>query len=166
MDLGRARNAYRIIAIMQRNVHSPWAPRLGAFLAALLLGASAVYWVLQWRQAQPAAAPVAAAQSELPTAALGPVAHVLGARAAPASSAPVLDRSEQFKLVGVLARSNGRGAAIIAVNDLPAKTVRVGGAVTDDWVLHAVAPRQATLARGSDRSQTHTLDMPAPNADN
>jgi general secretion pathway protein C len=151
---------------MQRNVHSPWAARLGAFCVALLLGASAVYWTLQWQQAQPSAPAAAAAQSELPSAALGAVAGVLGATAAPAPEAPALDRSEQFNLVGVVARGNGRGAAIIAVNDLPAKTFRVGSAVTDDWVLHAVAPRQATLARGADRSQTHTLDMPAPNADN
>ncbi|WP_395667880.1 type II secretion system protein N [Rhodoferax sp.] len=151
---------------MQRNVYSPWAPRLGAFFSALLLGASAVYWALQWQQAQPAAPASAAAQSELPTAALGAVVGVLGGRPQPVTNAPVQDRSEQFKLVGVLARSNGRGAAIISVNDLPPKAFRVGSTVTEEWVLHTVAPRQATLARGADRSQTHILDMPAADATN
>ena len=73
----------------------------------------------------------------------------------------------RFALTGVVAAQNKVGAALIAVDGKAAKPFVVGALVADEWVLHSVQARQATLLpRGSatvgDVSRALVLDMPAP----
>ena len=154
---------------MQWKPTGKWSARLGAFTTALLLGASAIYWVLHWpvtaAQANASGdATALVAQSAAPIADLATVAGLLGAKTASASSAgseaPV-STSSRFKLTGVVARSNGLGSAIISVDGLPPKSYRVGSDVAGGWVLKSVGPRRAMLSSGPDGPVAQTLEIPA-----
>ena len=159
---------------MQWKPTEKWSARLGAFATALLLGASAIYWVLHWPApaAQASASADAAAlvaQSAAPAADLAAVAGLLGTHAAPASPADTeapASTSNRFKLTGVVARSNGQGSAIISVDGLPPKSYRVGSDVAGGWVLKSVGPRRAMLSSGPDGPVAQTLEIPAPAAPN
>jgi hypothetical protein len=156
---------------MQWKPSEKWAARLGAFCTALLLGASAVYWVLHWPAPYTSIAdgvPLAS-QPAAPAADLSAVAGLLGARqlvASPAKSDAPVSSTSRFKLIGVVARSSGQGSAIIAVDGLAAKSYRVGNLVADGWMLKSVAPRRAMLASGTDDGATQMLEIPAPPAPN
>lgn len=132
------------------DVHSPWAGRVGAALLCALAAASAVFWGARM------AAPGAAAQALPETLALAPtidaraqpllVARLLGAMplvaAGPASVAGPVQR---FALQGVVARAAGQGVALISVDGQPARPLRVGALIAPGYRLQAVGPREAVL---------------------
>lgn len=123
--------------------------------------ASAAFWALRL-SAPPAGAPypppAAASTGALDANAL---ARALGALPdAGAPSAP--PAASRFSLVGVLAGSSHSGAALIAVDGLPAKPFRVGSTVVPGYVLQSVAPRRAVLGSGNQGSSSGgglTVDM-------
>ena len=148
---------------MQWNPTAKWAPRAAAFAAALLLGASTVYWVLHWPASVSGRTDAPAlAQSALPAANLVAVSGLLGAGWVTGDAAPAPVSPNRFRLVGVLARSGGGGSAIIAIDGMPPKSFRVGSEVLDGIRLQSVAPRRATLTSGPDAANVQTLEMPAP----
>ncbi|HXD41669.1 MAG TPA: type II secretion system protein N [Ramlibacter sp.] len=129
------------------------------FILWALVAASAVYWGMKLaaRPGGPAIAPSATrtpAQAD-PVA----VARLLGASPA-AAAAPVANSASRFALVGVVASSSHRGAALIAVDGKPAKPYRVGAAVDPGLVLQAVEGRRAILAASADGPPLITLDLP------
>jgi len=150
---------------MQRNVHS-LGSAAGRVLRCPVGGRQCGLLGFAVAAAQPSNPVVAPAQSELPSAALGAVASVLGAAAAPASQTQ--RRGAQNNSIWWAWWRVATGVARPSSPSTSCRPKRSGSAatVTDEWVLHAVGPRQATLARGADRKQTHTLDMPAPGATN
>ena len=61
-------------------------------------------------------------------------------------------------------RNSGGGAAVIAVDDQPAKVFRVGAVVADGLVLQSLrsdAPRAVTLGAGVDGPAAMTIALPA-----
>ena len=148
---------------MQWNPTEKWAARIAAFTTALLLGASAVVWFLQWPAPAATGLP-ALAQSPAPNPDTVALASLLGSGPAPAPGAAPLESTSRFSLIGVLARSSGQGSALISVDGLPPKSFRVGAVVSDGVVLHSVAARKAMLANRVDGAVAQTLEMPAPAA--
>ena len=147
------------------------AARLGAFVTALLLGASVAFWTLHW----PSSATVPSAAIDLPlTAQAMPGANASAVASLLGGGNPVTSANEvrpvatisRFKLIGVVARSSGQGSAIIAVDGLPPKSFKVGAPVADGLVLQAVGPRRATLTSGPDGAVAQTLEIPASTATN
>lgn len=145
---------------MQTDAFRLWSTRIVTFTLAALAAASAGFWATRgWASAgtdvPPAAVSVAlATDSQSLARALGG-SKVLAQPAAEAATA------SRYALLGVVA-SQGRSAALIAVDGQLAKPVRVGHAVDDRLVLQSVTTRSAVLAASSDGSVLMTLELPAP----
>ena len=147
---------------MVKNTDNRWPVRLATLALWLLAGASVVYWGL--RLSAPAMGiPVPAVATPLPTPDAQALARLLGVVDADApAAAPVASVASRFALVGVLAgRSSGAGAALIAVDSLPAKPFRVGAKVDAGLVLQSVGPRQARLGAALRGPTLVTLEVPA-----
>ena len=140
-----------------------WPPVLVTVLVWVMLAGSATYWGLRWwGEAPQKTLPV----QPVPTLSIDSarVASALGARAASSTSAaapiaPAL--SSRFKLLGVVAGRQGRGAALISVDGQPARPYRVGATVTDGVRVLSLGTRFAEV--GGDGSKVR-LDMPAQSA--
>lgn len=148
---------------MQWTLHPVWAPRLSSFGVALALGAGLAYWYLHWPTAttQPTAS---TAQAELPQADANSITRLLGAQVT-SQAETVVPAANRFSLIGVVARSGGKGSAIIAIDGKPAKSFAVGSTIEEGLVLQSVAPRKAMLAGGMDQTPVQTLEMPAKQKD-
>jgi len=141
---------------------SRWWPVLAAGLFWLVAGLSAGYWVLQAWGRTPVV-PVAGAPllgSEPDTALVaralgvqGPVAVTSEATAAPAS---------RYSLLGVVASagSSRQGAALIAVDDQPARPYRVGATLEGGLVLQSVG--RTTVRLGPSLSGPGTVELAVP----
>jgi general secretion pathway protein C len=148
-----------IIAHMVSNLQNKWAVAGATFAVWGLLAASTVYWGL--KLTAPPAAPTAAT---LPVRAPAPadpvaVARLLGASPVTAVAAPTPSIASRFALLGVVASSSQKGAALIAVDGKPPKPYRVGAEVEEGIVLQSVESRRAVLA-GTDGVPVLTLDLP------
>jgi general secretion pathway protein C len=143
-------------AAMATSAQSLWFARIVSFLLASLAAGSLAFWVLKWTNPM-TATKATAVQLQAPLVSdSGTIAKVLGGGPAePTAAAPLV--SARFVLVGVLAGKNKEGAALIAVDGKPAKPVRVGGIVGEEWTLRAVQTRRAVLARGGEEVQ---IDLP------
>lgn len=89
------------------------------------------------------------------------LARLLGAsppKDAGAGAGPV--PSDRFVLSGLVARSNGQGAALIAVDGKPARTFVVGSELAPGYVLVAVTAREALLAEGLNSPVRAALVLP------
>src|SRR5690606_25587934 len=73
------------------------------------------------------------------------------------SGAPAPDVVSRLSLRGIVTH-DGRGAALIAVGDKPAKPFRVGAEVESGWKLQSVSPRAAVIVH---ENREATLHMPA-----
>lgn len=147
---------------MQKN----WTLRLITALLWAAAACAAVYWGLRFSStpevAVPPVADVAPA-TDLP-ARQNDIARFLGAT--PATALPSEDLiPKRFSLVGVVTSGDG-GAALLTVDDEPAKPYRVGSKIGDSLVLQSVSPRQAVLAASMDGPPLQRLDLrpPAPSA--
>lgn len=142
---------------MASTAHTIWFSRIVSFLLAALAAGSVAFWALKWSNPM-TPANATAVQLQAPVAAdTATVAKALGGGpAAPTAATPLA--SSRFVLVGVLAGKSQEGAALIAVDGKPAKPVRVGGNVGDDWTLRSVQTRRAVLARSGEEVQ---IDLPA-----
>jgi general secretion pathway protein C len=140
---------------------SRWWPVLAAALLWLAVGLAAGYWVLQALGRTPAV-PVAAEPlpAQAPDAVL--VARALGAATAapvPGEARPVT--SSRYALQGVIAGSARQGAALIAVDDQPARPYRVGATVEGGLVLQSVGKGTAKLGPNTSGPATVELKVPA-----
>jgi general secretion pathway protein C len=124
-----------------------------------MAAASIVFWGLRLTAPADALAPpaVAAAPVAVDPAAVG---RLLGATNTPAAAAAMPDAASRFVLQGVVADTDGRGAALIAVDGKPARPFRVGAKIGDSYVLQSVDPRAATLGAGAQGDASFTLKLP------
>lgn len=159
---------------LSRSPASPaLAARLGVGLSTALLWAvvagSAAYWLLQMGDrnngtAAPSAHATGTSEWRADGAAvarsLGVFSDAAPAAASPVESAPRPDALQRLRLHGVLTHG-ATGAALLALDEQPARPVRVGQDIQgldDGWTLHAVRPHAVVLAHGALRQQ---IDMPA-----
>ena len=86
------------------------------------------------------------------------LAQLLGATAPQAVAAPA--NSSRFVLKGVISGAAGKEAALIAIDDKPAKAFRVGSSVEEGLMLQSASARRVTLSASKDGPAVMTLDMP------
>jgi general secretion pathway protein C len=123
----------------------PFAVRLVSVALAAVLVASVTEWLLRFSARRTPAEPVRV----LPAADLdpraqltdtAPIARLLGTGAAPEASA--------IRALGVMAdEGSGRGIAVLAVGDQPAKAYRSGQSVAPGVVLKEVRKDRVVIAR-------------------
>jgi general secretion pathway protein C len=126
-----------------------------------LAAGSVAYWALQISSnSGQSSLNVATAGNETLGGALDAtsLARLLGATA-PQVVAPAAV-SSRFSLKGVVSGSTGKEAALIAVDDKPARAFRVGNAIEEGLFLKSVTARQVTLSTTKDGGTLMTLDMP------
>lgn len=143
---------------MMTNTSAPWGLRLGTLALWALAGASLVYWGLKLA-VRPAlvSAPVAAPAPPLPDAQA--LARLLGAGPAPAVT--TVAAPTRFALQGVLAgTASGGGAALIAVDNQPARPFRLGATVADGLVVKSLGRRQVRLGPAEGTEGAVTLEVP------
>jgi general secretion pathway protein C len=87
------------------------------------------------------------------------LARLLGTKA-PEVTAPS-PASSRFSLKGVVSGATGKEAALIAIDDKPARAFRVGTAIEEGLFLQSVIVRQVTLSASKDGPTLMTLEMPA-----
>ncbi len=147
---------------MQKN----WTLRLITALLWAAAACAAIYWGLRFGstpQVSEKQTTDTAPATDLP-ARQNDIARFLGAT--PATALPTEDLiPKRFSLVGVVT-SGESGAALLTVDDAPAKPYRVGSKIGDGLVLQSVSPRQAVLAASMDGPPLQRLDLrpPAPPA--
>jgi len=136
-----------------------WAS--SAFLVWALVGLSLAYWASPWWAASPAPTPPAAApalqvQAEQVARALGAVAAApSGVALAEAPSAAAV-----FQLQGVASDRHGRGVVLLQEPGQPARTLRVGQALPDGWVLQSLTATEAVLVAPAGQSGERRLALP------
>ncbi|WP_027994412.1 hypothetical protein [Simplicispira psychrophila] len=141
------------------NTDSNWAVRLATLALWLLAGASVVYWGLRLSAPAPGV-PVPAVAAALPVPDARALARLLGAVTLETPAPVVASVASRFALIGVLAgRSSGAGAALIAVDNQPAKPFRVGAQVDAGLVLQSVGLRQARLGAAVRGPTSVTLEV-------
>lgn len=138
-----------------------WIASLSALLVWALAAGCALFWYLQAGSAgQPDQAPAAGG---MPAGGLvvdtRMVASALGAveSSAPAA-APAVDVTSRLALRGIVTRG-GQGAALIAVDGKPPKSVRVGAVLegADEWSVHSLSRDAVVIAAGGRQVR---LEMP------
>lgn len=122
-----------------------------------LAAGSALYWGLRASGAQGQAVPPAAGIGQAVTVDTEVVARALGAKGPASGATAAPDVVSRLALRGVVTH-DGRGAALIAVSDKPAKPFRLGAEVEGGWTLKSVSPRAAVITSGTREA---TLHMPA-----
>lgn len=135
-------------------------PALAAGLLWLVAGLSVGYWVLQAWGRSPVM-PVAAVAAPQPQTDVAAVARALGAlpaaQAVPTAPATLASR---FRLLGVVSHSGQRGAALIALDDQPARPYTVGAALEGGLMLQSVDRRSAKLGPALEGPSTVELSLP------
>ena len=130
------------------------------FAAWALAAAGVGYWVLQISaNTGQANLPLVVSANGGPSNANDPavLARLMGALA-PQAAAPV--NNNRFVLKGVVSGALGQEAALIVIDDKPAKAFRVGSAIEDGLILQSAAPRKVTFAASKDGPARLTLEMP------
>ena len=141
--------------------NSIWFPRSLTFVVWALAAASAVFWGLRWDGKTALTQPVATLAPSATVADAGAVARLLGSAGVVAATA--VNAPSRLVLAGVVARTGSHtGAALIAIDGKPAKSISVGARVEEGLFLRSVQGRQASLAASPDGPVTMTLELPAP----
>lgn len=146
---------------MAADSYHTWGLRLGTLALWAAAAASLVFWGLRL-SVPPPGAPAPAVQSARAAPDAQALARLLGATAAgPDAPATGGANAQRLALLGVLAgRHSGGGAALIAVDDKPARPFRVGSTVDQGLLLQSLGPRSARLGASLHGPATLTLDMP------
>ena len=121
---------------------------VATFCVWLVAIGSAAYWVLHMQSGRTGSNLPATtiAKVELPDAAS--LARILGATA-PQAATPVR-ASSRFTLKGVVSGALGKEAALIVIDDKPARAFRVGSAIEDGLILQSATARKVTLSATPD----------------
>jgi general secretion pathway protein C len=122
------------------------------------LAGSLVFWGLRLG-VRPGGLPPQAQTVATDQAVRGDVLRMLGAVPAGAGAPAAPAAAARFRLIGAVAQSGGGGWAMLAVDDRPARVVRVGSLVDERWVLQSVSPRQVEIGPQGGAAQL-TLDLP------
>lgn len=142
---------------------SPWMQALLTCAVWALAAGSVVFWVLA-RPAQ-GTAQGHLATHKLWTADGAGLGRLLGAdaRVEPVSAPTSTPTSTRYALVGVLAGTrSGEGAALIAIDNQPARVYRVGSQVGEGGpYLQKLQARSAALGPSMQDSASLTLELPA-----
>ncbi len=143
----------------------PYAPaRWPAASATLglwaLAAASVVFWGLRLSAPNDGLAPPAVAAPSISAIDSASVAQLFGVLPAQAVVKNTPDAASRFALMGVVADSAQRGAALIAIDGKPARPFRVGMSVGEGYVLQSVGTRHATLGTSVDAAAALTLQLP------
>lgn len=152
---------------MTLSLQSKWTPGIVTMLTALLTLGSASHWALglSAERSLPAPTPAPVTKTAAPVDP-AQVARMLGAKAAASADQAAQTTqaflASRFVLHGVLAGGNHGWAALISVDGMPARPVRVGGAVADDLVLHSVTGKTALIGAQTTGSALVALSMPEP----
>jgi len=123
------------------------------------LAGSLVFWGLRLG-VRPAGLPPQVQTVATEQAVRGDVLRMLGsvpALGTPTPTAPAA--ASRFKLVGAIVETGGTGWAMLAVDDRPARVVRVGARVDGDWVLQSISAQQVAIGPAGAPAQV-TLDLP------
>jgi general secretion pathway protein C len=149
-----------IIANMQMTISKPWMPRLAAFVLALLLAATVVFWIMRWPSGEIGPAlPLAEARNELPPANATLMARLLGqAEVTEAAAAP--SAASRFLLTGIIASGRGRGVALVSIDGKPPKPYHEGSQIEEGWMLQSVEPRSIALATDAKAPVGLRLELP------
>ena len=138
--------------------NSLWFPRSLTFVVWALAAASAVFWGLRWDGKTTLIQPVALLAPSATVADAAAVARLLGGAGA---VAPV-NAPNRLLLAGVVARTGSHtGAALIAIDGKPAKSISVGARVEEGLFLRSVQGRQASLSASPEGPVTMTLELAA-----
>ena len=86
------------------------------------------------------------------------VARSLGAVATQAATPPSI--SSRFALKGIVSGAVGKEAALIAIDNKPALTFKVGSAVEEGLFLQSATAGKVTLSSTRDGPAVMTLEMP------
>jgi general secretion pathway protein C len=125
----------------------------------LLVAASATYWILQIN-GQPSSSNLPAATAfkadPLDTTSL---ARLLGAT--PTQTAAPVSNSSRFALKGVVSGALGKEAALIAIDNKPPLTFKVGSVVEEGLILQSATAGKVTLSASRDGPALMTLEMPS-----
>lgn len=118
-----------------------------AFLTWAAVAATGVFWALRlFVPGEPT--PVSGPAVTRPAASAADLSRLLGAAPAPtaqgAAAAPAASDA-RFRLIGVVAQTQGAGIALLSIDGKPARAFRAGAPVDGDWVLQQVGPLSATL---------------------
>ncbi len=150
-----------IIANMQLTSLNHWLPRLAAFLLALVLAASVVFWVMRWpaRDSGPAL-PLPETRDALPAANANLMARLLGQGDAPADAVASPDAASRFRLTGIIASGSGRGVALVSIDGQPPKPYHQGSQLEAGWMLQSVEPRRIALAADAKAPVGLRLELP------
>lgn len=142
----------------------PLAARWPAPVATLvvwgLAAASITFWALRLSAPAESVAPPAVASAP-PVVDPVVVGRLLGAVDASTVVVVAPEAASRFALLGVIADSDGQGAALIAVDGKPARPFRVGAALADGYVLQSVGARAATVGGSAQGPAAFTLQLPA-----
>lgn len=151
-----------IIANMQSITPKTWLPRLSAFVLALLLAATVVFWVLRWptRDNGPAL-PLPEVRDELPAANATVVARLLGQGDAQVEATASPDAASRFRLTGIIASGKGRGVALVTIDGKPSKPYHEGSKLEEGWMLQSIEPRRIALATDAKAPVGLRLELPA-----
>ena len=131
------------------------------FLVWAIAASCAGYWLLQVSSntgpAQRTVTDAAGTPMGVPSEA-GALARLLGATAPQATI--VASNSSRFSLKGVVSGALGNEAALIVIDDKPARAFRVGSAVEDGLILQSASARQVSFSSTPGGPVVMTLDMP------
>jgi general secretion pathway protein C len=145
---------------MQVTALNPWTPRLSAFVLALLLAASVVFWVMRWpvRETGPEL-PLPVPNVEVPAVSVTLLARLLSG-AVPAQSVAAPAAASRFLLTGIVGLGAGQGVALLAIDGKPPKAYRVGSMIEDGLMLQSVEPRRVALAISAKAPVLFRLELP------
>ncbi len=150
-----------IIANMQLTTAKPWMPRLSAFVLALMLAATVVFWIMRWPAPDNGPAlPLPEVRDELPAANAAVVARLLGQGDAQVEATAQPDAASRFRLTGIIASGSGRGVALVAIDGKPPKPYREGSKLEEGWMLQSVEPRRIALATDAKAPVGLRLELP------
>lgn len=124
----------------------------------LLVAASATYWILQINAQRSSSNLPAAPFFKSEAIDATNLARLLGA--APSLSAAPVSNSTRFALKGVVSGALGKEAALIAIDNKPALTFKVGSVVEEGLILQSATARRVTLSASRDGPAVMTLEMP------
>lgn len=147
---------------MQASTQHRLVLHTATFAAWAVAAAGVGYWALQLSSN--------AGQFNLPTTPIADsrsgnandpaaLARLLGALA-PQAVAP-MSNSSRFALKGVVSGALGQEAALIAIDDKPARAFRVGSAIEEGLVLQSASKSKVTLSATKGGPILMTLEMPA-----